>query len=144
MAIGVTLGLALALTLNTKGLALRPLYRVLLILPWAVPNYITALIWKGMFHRQFGAINRLLADRRAVEPVAWFDASVHLVRGDVATNTWLGFPFMMVVALGALQSIPPELYEAARVDGASALAAVPRTSRCRLLARRWCRRSSCR
>src|SRR6185295_17106197 len=51
--IGVTIGLLLALILNTAGLKLRPVYRVLLILPWAMPNYITALIWKGMFHRQF-------------------------------------------------------------------------------------------
>ena len=60
VAIGVGLGLILALMLNTKGLALRPIYRVLLILPWAMPNYITALIWKGMFHRQFGVINQVL------------------------------------------------------------------------------------
>ena len=60
VAIGVTLGLILALMLNTKGLALKPIYRVLLIFPWAMPNYITALIWKGMFHQQFGVINQLI------------------------------------------------------------------------------------
>ena len=64
-------GLLLALILNTKGLAFRPLYRIILILPWAVPNYITALIWKGMFNKQFGAINGLLTFL-GLEPVAWF------------------------------------------------------------------------
>ncbi len=76
--VGVTVGLLLALMLNTKGLALRPIYRVLLILPWAMPNYITALIWKGMFHQQFGVINQVIADvrRRAGRLVR---RAVHLV-----------------------------------------------------------------
>ncbi|MGZ6099428.1 MAG: carbohydrate ABC transporter permease [Myxococcaceae bacterium] len=115
---GVSFGLLLALVLNTKGLALRPIYRVLLILPWAMPNYITALIWKGMFHRQFGVVNQLLAIF-GVEPLSWFDRPFTSYLTALATNGWLSFPFMMVVSLGALQSIPADLYEAARVDGAS-------------------------
>ena len=115
---GVSFGLLLALVLNTKGLALRPIYRVLLILPWAMPNYITALIWKGMFHRQFGVVNQALAIV-GVEPLSWFDRPFTSYLTALATNGWLSFPFMMVVSLGALQSIPADLYEAARVDGAS-------------------------
>jgi arabinogalactan oligomer/maltooligosaccharide transport system permease protein len=115
---GVSFGLLLALVLNTKGLALRPVYRVLLILPWAMPNYITALIWKGMFHRQFGVVNQLLA-MFGVEPVSWFDHPFTSFLTALATNGWLSFPFMMVVSLGALQSIPGDIYEAARVDGAT-------------------------
>ena len=115
---GVSFGLLLALVLNTKGLALRPIYRVLLILPWAMPNYITALIWKGMFHRQFGVVNQVLAIFGA-EPLSWFDRPFTSYLTALATNGWLSFPFMMVVSLGALQSIPADLYEAARVDGAS-------------------------
>jgi arabinogalactan oligomer/maltooligosaccharide transport system permease protein len=114
----VTIGLALALLLKDPLLRLKGVYRVLLIVPWAVPNYITALIWKGMFHRQFGAVNGLLQALH-LEPVSWFTRFSTSFAADVVTNTWLGFPFMMVVALGALQSIPPELYEAAEVDGAS-------------------------
>ena len=53
--------LILALILNVKELRFKPIYRIILILPWAVPNYITALIWKGMFHRQFGVINQIIA-----------------------------------------------------------------------------------
>lgn len=118
VAFGVTFGLILALILNTKGLAMRPLYRVLLILPWAMPNYITALIWKGMFHRQFGVVNQFL-QMFGSTAVSWFDSPVSSFFTALATNCWLSFPFMMVVSLGALQSIPGELYEAARVDGAS-------------------------
>jgi arabinogalactan oligomer/maltooligosaccharide transport system permease protein len=118
VAIGVTVGLFLALILNTKGLRGKAIYRVLLILPWAVPNYITALIWKGMFHRQFGVINHLIAIFGGT-PVSWFEHPVTSFAAVVATNGWLSFPFMMVVSLGALQSISADLYEAARVDGAS-------------------------
>jgi arabinogalactan oligomer/maltooligosaccharide transport system permease protein len=116
--IGVTSGLLLALVLNTKGLALRPIYRVILILPWAIPNYITALVWKGMFHRQFGVVNQALAIV-GVEPISWFDSPLTSFLTALTTNAWLSFPFMMVVSLGALQSIPADLYEAARVDGAT-------------------------
>jgi arabinogalactan oligomer/maltooligosaccharide transport system permease protein len=115
---GVSFGLLLALVLNTKGLRLRPIYRVLLILPWAMPNYITALIWKGMFHRQFGVVNQVLAIF-GVEPLSWFEHPFTSFLTAWATNAWLSFPFMMVVSLGALQSIPADVYEAARVDGAS-------------------------
>jgi arabinogalactan oligomer/maltooligosaccharide transport system permease protein len=116
--IGVTLGLILALILNTRGLRFRALYRVLLILPWALPNYITALIFRGMFHQQFGVINQF---RQIVglDAIAWFDSPLTSFIAVLTTNGWLSFPFMMVVSLGALQSIPADLYEAARVDGAT-------------------------
>jgi arabinogalactan oligomer/maltooligosaccharide transport system permease protein len=116
--IGVSVGLFLALILNTRGLALRPIYRVLLILPWAMPNYITSLIWRGMFHQQFGVINQVIQIFGG-HPLAWFDKWSTSFATALATNGWLSFPFMMVVSLGALQSIPGELYEASRMDGAS-------------------------
>lgn len=114
----VSIGLFLAILLKEPLLTLRGVYRVLLIVPWAVPNYITALMWKGMFHRQFGAINAILVEL-GLEPVSWFTRWSTAFAANVITNTWLGFPFMMVVCLGALQSIPADLYEAAEVDGAS-------------------------
>jgi arabinogalactan oligomer / maltooligosaccharide transport system permease protein len=116
--IGLVLGLILALILNTKDLRGKAAYRVLLILPWAIPNYITSLIWKGMFHSQFGVINQVLA-LAGMEPVSWFEHPLTSFAAVVMTNGWLSFPFMMVVSLGALQSISADLYEAARVDGAS-------------------------
>jgi arabinogalactan oligomer/maltooligosaccharide transport system permease protein len=92
---------------------------MLLILPWAIPNYITALIWNGMFQGEYGAINSLL-HAAGLSDVSWFSSWATAFSANVITNTWLGFPFMMVVALGALESIPKDLYEAASVDGASA------------------------
>jgi arabinogalactan oligomer/maltooligosaccharide transport system permease protein len=119
LALHVGIGLSLALLLDQPALRLKGVYRVLLVVPWAVPNYITALLWKGLFHKQFGAINGLLS-ALGLDGVAWFSSFGTAFFANVCTNAWLGFPFMMVVCLGALQSIPRELYEAADVDGASA------------------------
>jgi arabinogalactan oligomer/maltooligosaccharide transport system permease protein len=116
--IGVSFGMLLALALNTPGLRGKAVYRVLLILPWAMPNYITALIWRGLFHPQFGAINQAI-QMFGGAPVAWFDSVGAAFLTGLATNGWLSFPFMMVVILGGLQSISLDMYEAATVEGAS-------------------------
>lgn len=116
----VGIGLTLALILNRENLRFKGLYRVLLVVPWAVPNYITALIWKSLFSSQSGAVNALL-DVFGIEPVNWLGPGSGFWSNFMAaltTNVWLGFPFMMVVTLGALQSIPKDLYEAADIDGA--------------------------
>ena len=114
----LALGLALGLLLSRPMLKLKTAYRILLVLPWAVPSYVTALAWKGMFHGQFGAINAILVALGA-EPVSWFSKFSTAFAANVATNVWLGFPFMMVVTLGALTSIPKDVLEAAEVDGAT-------------------------
>lgn len=114
----VTIGLSLAMMLRPAWVKLRTPFRLLLILPWAIPNYITALMWKGMFHAQVGAINALL-EPFGFAGYAWFDRFSTAFFANLVTNTWLGFPFMMVVTLGALSSIPKELEEAATLDGAS-------------------------
>jgi arabinogalactan oligomer/maltooligosaccharide transport system permease protein len=114
----VSIGLVLGLALSRPLLRLRAVYRVLLILPWAVPSYVTALAWKGMFQRQFGAVNALLR-MLGGEPVSWFSHFSTAFAANVATNVWLGFPFMMVVVMGALTSIPKDVLEAAEVDGAT-------------------------
>ena len=111
----VVIGLALALVLSQAKLKFRALYRVLFIVPWAVPNYITALIWKGMFHPEFGAVNAVLG----IPGFSWMSQAWSAFLANLITNTWLGFPFMMVIALGGLTSIPKDLYEAADLDGAS-------------------------
>jgi arabinogalactan oligomer/maltooligosaccharide transport system permease protein len=114
----VGIGLVLGILLARPFVKLRAVYRVLLVLPWAVPSYVTALAWKGMFHRQFGAVNALLAAIGA-EPVSWFSRFSTAFAANVSTNVWLGFPFMMVVVMGALTSIPKDVLEAAEVDGAT-------------------------
>jgi arabinogalactan oligomer/maltooligosaccharide transport system permease protein len=118
VALGVALGLVLALALNTPGLRFKAIYRVLLILPWAIPNYITALIWKALFHQQFGAVNQAI-QMFGGKPVAWFDGVFSSFITGLSTNAWLSFPFMMVVILGGLQSISADMYEAATVEGAT-------------------------
>ncbi|MFK7999594.1 MAG: extracellular solute-binding protein, partial [Polyangiales bacterium] len=118
LALHVGLGIGLALLLHRPGLRFRGLYRVLLIVPWAVPNYVTALSWKGMFHSQYGAINAII-EAAGGESIQWFSRFATAFAANITTNVWLGFPFMMVVALGALSAIPKELYEAAKVDGAT-------------------------
>ncbi len=115
----VTLGVGAALLLNRR-LPGRPLYRALLILPWAMPQYISALTWRGMFNLEYGAVNLLLG-KLGIAAVPWLGGEWTAFAAATITNIWLGFPFIMVVTLGGLQSIPEELYEAARIDGAGAV-----------------------
>lgn len=119
VALHVGIGMCLALLLREPWLKLKGIYRVLLIVPWAMPNYITALIWRGMFDHQFGAINGLL-ESLGLSRVEWYNEFLTSFAANLTTNTWLGFPFMMVVTLGALQAIPRDLEDAAAVDGATA------------------------
>lgn len=114
----VVIGVSVAMLLRDKWVKLRAAYRVLFILPWAIPNYITALVWHGIFDEEFGTMNALLQALGA-EPVSWFSHFWTAFSANLVTNMWLGFPFFMVVTLGALQSIPSDLEEAASVDGAS-------------------------
>ncbi|WVH84978.1 sugar ABC transporter permease [Lentzea sp. DG1S-22] len=112
-----TIGLGLAMLLNRQVRG-RAFYRVLLILPWAVPAFISAFAWKYMFNAQYGIINQLLRSVGLPDPV-WLGQSNWALVSVIIVNTWLGVPFMMVALLGGLQSIPGDLYEAAEVDGAT-------------------------
>jgi len=114
----LTIGISVALLLNRqmKG---RSVFRALLILPWAMPQYISALTWKGMFNYRYGAVNLILQKLFHVGPIEWFSNETWAFMAPIITNIWLGFPFIMVVTLGGLQSIPRDLYEAAEIDGAS-------------------------
>jgi arabinogalactan oligomer/maltooligosaccharide transport system permease protein len=114
----VGIGLALALALNgpIRG---KAIYRVLLIIPWAVPAYITALTWRSMFHFDYGAVNLIASKWFGLDPVNWLGEPNTAFAACIVANVWLGYPFMMVIALGGLQGIPQELYEAARIDGAN-------------------------
>lgn len=115
----VVLGVFLALLLNQREVRGKPLFRTLLILPWAIPQYIVALTWRGMFNYEYGSINLLITKYLNLPAVEWLKSPTEAFLACILTNVWLGFPFMMVIALGALQSIPNELYEAADIDGAS-------------------------
>ncbi len=115
----VTIGVTLALLLNQRDIRGKSLFRTLLILPWAIPQYIVALTWRGMFNYEYGAINLMITNILHLPGVQWLNKPAEAFLSCIITNVWLGFPFMMVIALGALQSIPHELYEAADIDGAS-------------------------
>jgi arabinogalactan oligomer/maltooligosaccharide transport system permease protein len=115
----VGLGVFLAVVLNQHFVVGKPAWRTLFILPWAIPQYITALTWRGMFNYEYGAINLLITQYLNLPAVEWLRSPFEAFVAVILTNIWLGFPFMMVIALGGLQSIPGELYEAADVDGAS-------------------------
>ena len=115
----VVIGVFLAVVLHQKFIRGKSAWRVLLILPWALPQYITALTWRGMFNYEYGAVNLLITKYLHLSPVQWLTSPFEAFLAVIITNIWLGFPFMMVIALGGLQSIPEELYEAADVDGAS-------------------------
>lgn len=132
----VSLGVIIALILNQKNLLFKKVYRALFILPWAIPGYIAALTWRNMFNDQFGAFNLLAKafnntfGTQLATNTQWLITSTPPIGGLLSflplafyavliTNVWLGWPFMTVVATGALQSIPSELYEAAEIDGAT-------------------------
>jgi arabinogalactan oligomer/maltooligosaccharide transport system permease protein len=110
-------GLALALLLNDRRLPERSLYRTLLIIPWALPATITILAWSGIFNDDFGYLNQFL-EAVGLPSVPWLGDEFWAKVSVLIMNTWLAFPFMMTACLGALQSIPDELNEAAVVDGA--------------------------
>ncbi len=116
----VVIGVFLAVLLHQKFVRGKSAWRVLLILPWALPQYITALTWRGMFNFEYGAVNLFLKNFLGMPAIEWLTRPWEAFGAAVLTNIWLGFPFMMVVALGGLQSIPDDLYEAAEIDGASA------------------------
>ncbi|MEO3859064.1 ABC transporter permease subunit [Acrocarpospora sp. B8E8] len=111
------IGLLLALALNKTGMKGRNLYRSLLVLPYAVPSFLSALVWTGMLNQTFGFVNQTLLGGA---DVPWLN-DPWLAKGSVLlVNLWLGFPYMFLICTGALQAIPAELNEAAKIDGASA------------------------
>jgi arabinogalactan oligomer/maltooligosaccharide transport system permease protein len=135
----VVLGVAIALVLNVEGLRFKRIYRALFILPVVIPPIIVATVWRNMFDPQYGAINFLLKDTIGVlfklPPDAlnldWLNYPNPIIAAGplilplayvalLAANVWLGWPLNSVVATGALQSVPKDLYEAAEMDGAGA------------------------
>ncbi|BDU51068.1 carbohydrate ABC transporter permease [Haliovirga abyssi] len=120
----VTGGIFLAILLN-REMKMRPVYQTLIIMPWAIPQFIAVLVWKGMFNGQYGAINLMMNDVlrffhiNATVTIPWLTNANWMLTGAIITNVWLGIPFMMMIALGGLQSIPETYYEAAEIDGAT-------------------------
>jgi arabinogalactan oligomer/maltooligosaccharide transport system permease protein len=133
----IIIGVAVAVVLNTKGLRFRGIYRALFILPVVIPQIIVATVWRNMFDPDAGAVNLGLQGlgglfgispanpafhlnwlRQVNDPISWIPLPLAYF-AMITANSWLGWPLNSVVATGALQSIPGELYEAAEMDGAS-------------------------
>jgi arabinogalactan oligomer/maltooligosaccharide transport system permease protein len=113
--ISFVLGLLLATTLDKRGMRFQRSYRALLVLPYAIPGFLSLLVWQGLLNDDFGVVNKVLhLDVPWLFDANWAKVSVILV------SVWLTFPYFFLVSLGALQSIPAELTEAARVDGGGA------------------------
>jgi arabinogalactan oligomer/maltooligosaccharide transport system permease protein len=107
------LGLGLAMVFNDKRMRGRKLYRSLLIIPYALPGFMMALVFRGMFNRTFG-VNRWVG-----LDIGWLETPALAMLSLVVVNVWLGYPYMFLVSTGALQSVPTDLKEAAFVDGAT-------------------------
>ncbi|QRV02525.1 ABC transporter permease subunit [Arcanobacterium phocisimile] len=108
------LGMALAIVLNDERLKGRKIYRTLLLLPYAFPSFMTAFLFAGLMNRSYGFFNQMLG----VE-VPWLTDPTMAKVSIILVNLWMGFPYMFLIVTGALQAIPGELTEAAKIDGAS-------------------------
>lgn len=134
----VPAGVLIAVLLNVKGVWFKKIYRSIYVLPVVIPPIVVGTVWRNIFNQQYGAMNQALTwivqlfgstnvvDLRWLEtyspPISWLLPTGALPLAYYAmmiANFWLGWPFMCLVATGALQSIPKELYEAAEIDGAS-------------------------
>ncbi len=110
-------GMFIALLLNNPNLKERNIYRTLLIIPWALPGVISIQMWHGMLSMS-GVFNQILA-KVGLSPINWLNEVFWARFWVIAINVWLSFPYFMTITNAALQSIPIELYEAAKIDGAS-------------------------
>jgi maltose/maltodextrin transport system permease protein len=114
------LGMLLAVLLEWQNLRCSGLYRTLLFLPYAVPGFISILVFKGLFNQNFGEINAILDAVFGVRP-AWFADPLLAKVMILVVNTWLGYPYIMILCSGLIKAIPSDLYEASAIAGAKPL-----------------------
>ena len=115
VALTFAMGLFLAMTFNREDLKGKKIYRILMILPYAFPAFLSGLVWSGILNPQFGWLNQTLLGGATI---GWLTDPFLAKISVLVVNLWLGFPYMFLVCTGALQSLPTELDEAARMDGA--------------------------
>lgn len=118
----VSLGILMAIVVNQKDIRFKRFYRTVLVLPWAVPGFVTILIFAGLFNDSFGAINNDILAAFGIDPIPWLTDANWSRLALILMQGWLGFPYIFLVTTGVLQSIPDDLYEAATIDGASVFA----------------------
>ncbi|MFC9918407.1 ABC transporter permease subunit [Agromyces binzhouensis] len=111
------LGLFLAIVFNDMRMKGRRYYRVAMIIPYAIPSFLSALVWAGMMNESFGFINQVIFGGASIP---WLTDPWMAKLSVIIVNLWLGFPYMFLICTGALQSIPDDVNEASSIDGASA------------------------
>lgn len=117
----VAIGVFLAIVVHQKELRFKKFFRTILVLPWAVPGFVTILIFAGLFNDSFGAVNNVILDFFNISPIPWLNDANWTRLALLLIQGWLGFPYIFIVTTGTLQSIPADLYEAATIDGASVI-----------------------
>lgn len=119
MVLQLVIAFVLISLLNVQKLKLRKLYKTLLMFPWAMPGYVSILLWKtGMFNTQFGLLNQWM-EKLGHEAVRWLSNDVSAFICCTVVNLWLALPFMIMIIDGAMQSIDKSYYESAILDGAT-------------------------
>ncbi len=119
MVIQLVVAFVLATLLNNQKLRLRKLYKTLLMFPWAMPGYVSILLWKtGMFNTQFGLFNQWM-EKAGFTAARWLSNDVSAFLCCTLVNLWLALPFMIMIMDGAMQSIDKSYYESALLDGAN-------------------------
>jgi multiple sugar transport system permease protein len=114
----LAIGLAVALIIN-EAIPLRSLWRAIVMLPYAMPTLVSVLVWKWMYNDVAGVLDYLLTQAHiSQQPVLWLADPNVAMPAVIAVNVWRGFPFFVITILAGLQTVPQELYDAAKVDGA--------------------------
>jgi ABC-type sugar transport system permease subunit len=111
------LGLGLAILVQPESLRGRNIYRSIFILPYAIPGFLSILVWRGLLGTEFGKVNEAVT-ALGLPRVDWLGGTYQAMFSVLLVNLWLGFPYMFLISSGALTSVPKELLEAAEVDGA--------------------------
>lgn len=126
----------LAVVVHQKELRFKKFFRTILVLPWAVPGFVTILVFAGMFNDSFGAINTSILAFFGIDSIPWLTSPNWTRLALLLIQGWLGFPYIFIVTTGVLQSISDDLYEAATIDGASPFKS-SKILRCHLFYTQW-------
>jgi multiple sugar transport system permease protein len=117
--LNAAIALGAALLVNAKAVRFKPFFRSALFAPWVTTLVAVALVWRYIYHPQYGILNALLG-LFGIGPVDWLGSTTWSMPSIILLSVWKNFGYNMLIFLAGLQSIPEELYEAARLDGASA------------------------
>ena len=121
MVLQLLIAFVLSLLLNTRNLRFRSFYKTVLMFPWAMPGYVSILLWKtGMFNSRFGLLNQWM-NELGLASKRWLSNDISAFLSCTAVNLWLALPFMIMIMDGALQSVDRSYYESAELDGAGEL-----------------------